>query len=71
LKQLFAGKLIFTIERGAASFTGEINLHPILNRAVKRISSHGDPEPAERPRGTELPPERFLWDGPQDPEGAA
>jgi hypothetical protein len=45
LKQLLAGKLIFTIERGAASFTGEIKLHPVLNLAVKRISSHGVPSP--------------------------
>ncbi len=49
LKQLLVSKLVFTIERGGASFTGALNLDPVLNlAAVKRISSDGPPEPAER-----------------------
>ena len=70
MKQLLTGKLIFTIERSAANFTGEINLHPVLNRAVKRISSHADPEPAARLKVPELSLDRVRWDGPQDQGGS-
>ncbi len=70
LKQLLVSKLVFTIERGGASFTGALNLDPVLNlAAVKRISSDGPPEPAERLPVKDLPLDRFLWDGSDGPEG--
>ena len=47
----------------------EVDLHPVLNLAVKRISSHADPKAAALLKVEDLPLDRFLWDGPQGQGG--